>query len=54
MLKVLAHTGKLNIPLMAELLDQDEQAVIRSLTDNISFPRSSHRGIRDLRRIPLG
>ena len=34
MLKVLAHTGKLNIPLMAELLDQDEQAVIRSLTDN--------------------
>lgn len=34
MLKVLAHTGRLDLTLMAELLDQDEQTVIRSLTQN--------------------
>jgi N12 class adenine-specific DNA methylase len=34
MLKVLAHTGRLDIQLMAELLDQDDSTVIRSLTQN--------------------
>jgi N12 class adenine-specific DNA methylase len=34
MLKVLAHAGRLDTSLMAELLHQDEGTLIRSLTDN--------------------